>query len=204
MEFSKQIQVDFPELFKNPICGVSIQPGWEKLILKLCTNIEEIRKVSGIGINVAQVKEKFGGLRFYVEYKQIPKKSKWARNACNALISGAESKSFHTCAVCGEWGQQRNTGWVQTLCRKHYLEVCEEKGLDVYPDYEVGIRDIMQAMQEYKKELNNGRIPRLRIYSDGSGSVGHGNDAKNEHSFTDFEAHNVYAWLRDKNRKYDD
>jgi hypothetical protein len=60
-----------------------------------------------------QVKEKFGGLRFYMTYyvEEIEK-----------LIDEAESKSYQTCERCGAPGKSREGGWILTLC-----DECEEK-----------------------------------------------------------------------------
>lgn len=55
----------------------------------------------------AQVKEKFGGLRFYMTH---------GNDEIFSLISEAESKSYKTCEECGEPGDQKDTGWVKTLC----------------------------------------------------------------------------------------
>jgi RNA polymerase-binding transcription factor DksA len=55
----------------------------------------------------AQVKEKFGGLRFYMtsENDEIRK-----------LISEAEALSYETCEECGKPGEERDTRWIRTLC----------------------------------------------------------------------------------------
>jgi len=57
----------------------------------------------------AQVKEKFGGLRFYMTYyvKELEK-----------LISEAEEETYKICECCGEPGRERDGGWILTLCNK--------------------------------------------------------------------------------------
>lgn len=62
---------------------------------------------------VQQVKEKFGGLRFYVA-DATPEQY--------AAIEFAEQLSVRTCEECGQIGRQRSTGWIQTLCGKHLRE----------------------------------------------------------------------------------
>jgi len=59
---------------------------------------------------VSQVKEKFGGLRFYVHS---------ATNEQYAYINFAESMSYRTCEVCGDKGKPNRGGWIVTRCRKH-------------------------------------------------------------------------------------
>lgn len=61
----------------------------------------------------SQVKEKFGGLRFYVD---------GGDEVSNRLISFAESLSVKTCEVCGAPGRQRDGGWIKTLCEHHHEE----------------------------------------------------------------------------------
>ena len=58
----------------------------------------------------AQVKEKFGGLRFYVDGGDD-----WVYGA----ISMAESMSYRTCEVCGAPGVTRGEGWIRTTCDQH-------------------------------------------------------------------------------------
>lgn len=62
-----------------------------------------------------QVKEKFGGLRFYIEphNKELTK-----------IIHRYEELSFHTCMACGKAGSLRkNRGWWTTSCD----ECCKNK-----------------------------------------------------------------------------
>ena len=78
--------------------------GWFQLIWDLCEGIE---KVSPEGIILQQVKEKFGGLRFYIGAGTIE---------VFALIDAAEAKSFEVCEKCGEPGKVRGGSWIRTLC----------------------------------------------------------------------------------------
>jgi hypothetical protein len=57
-----------------------------------------------------QVKEKFGGLRFYVQA---------ATDKHYNYISFAESMSYRTCEECGAPGKTYTDGWHQTLCDIH-------------------------------------------------------------------------------------
>lgn len=61
---------------------------------------------------IRQVKEKFGGLRFYIN---------GGNNDIYNYISFAELLSIKTCQVCGSPGKQRSRmGWISTLCDTHY------------------------------------------------------------------------------------
>jgi len=57
-----------------------------------------------------QVKEKFGGLRFYVQA---------ATDKHYNYISFAESMSYVTCEQCGNPGKRYTDGWHKTLCDIH-------------------------------------------------------------------------------------
>ena len=57
-----------------------------------------------------QVKEKFGGLRFYVQA---------ATEKHYNYISFAESMSYRTCESCGADGKTYTDGWHTTLCDIH-------------------------------------------------------------------------------------
>lgn len=58
----------------------------------------------------SQVKEKFGGLRFYVNGAT---EKHWN------YISFAESMSYRICEVCGSPGKVHTNGWHRTLCDIH-------------------------------------------------------------------------------------
>ena len=58
----------------------------------------------------SQVKEKFGGLRFYVQA---------ATDKHYNYISFAESMSYRTCEECGAPGKTYTDGWHRTLCDIH-------------------------------------------------------------------------------------
>lgn len=60
-----------------------------------------------------QVKEKFGGLRFYYD---------GGDEYISGLSSMAESMSYVTCEVCGSAGKPNSGGWIKTLCDAHKRE----------------------------------------------------------------------------------
>jgi len=60
---------------------------------------------------VSQVKEKFGGLRFYVY---------GATDEQYGMIRLAEAMSYKVCEVCGSRGKpNRDGGWISTRCKEH-------------------------------------------------------------------------------------
>jgi hypothetical protein len=90
--------------------GFQVRDGWFHLIWSLCEDLEPLvagyERETGQSFEVLQVKEKFGGLRFYVNEGSDPI---WQR------IERAEMDSLRTCEVCGKLAQQ-NDVWTKTLC----------------------------------------------------------------------------------------
>ena len=127
-ELQTQLFKKYPKIFqdrtKSPketcMCfGLEIGDGWYWLIDRLCEvlqwNVDENDEPQ---IVASQVKEKFGGLRFYVN---------GATEKQYAQISLAEHMSYHICFNCGSTKNIRQTaiGWVVTLCEdcmKEYLK----------------------------------------------------------------------------------
>lgn len=81
--------------------------GWYPIIARLHEDLSRIDP----GYEVHQVKEKFGGLRFYARF------SPDAFRRCEDLIRAAEQESEHTCEECGAPGELSiRRGWWRTLC----------------------------------------------------------------------------------------
>jgi hypothetical protein len=86
--------------------SVECGQGWEKLYRPLIDMAVELN------IDVVQVKEKFGGLRFYVNRNDV---------VLDKMIMEAENKSFDICELCGEGAKRRNlNNWIVTLCDSCY------------------------------------------------------------------------------------
>lgn len=85
--------------------GLEIWDGWKDLVCDLIDRIE----AEGTPCVLFQVKEKFGGLRFYMaDHSSAP---------IHTWISEAGERSFSICEKCGKQGSMRsNKGWYKTLC----------------------------------------------------------------------------------------
>lgn len=91
-----------PELFIGCF-DFSVPTGWRALVAELCATLAK-----DPGCRVAQVKEKFGGLRVYVNN---------GTEAALAAINAAELLARKTCQACGAGGATLRTGgWARTLC----------------------------------------------------------------------------------------
>jgi len=89
--------------------GFECGDGWFKIIDQLSADITLLDEKNGTTTIAVQVKEKYGGLRFYVQA---------GSDAIFDLIDAAEEESLKTCEMCGEPGELRGVGWVSTMCDK--------------------------------------------------------------------------------------
>jgi len=116
-KLTKKILRDFPSVFESqsPIIreGFGCEDGWFQLIYSLCREINQIVENAPDyhdNFQVLQVKEKFGGLRFY--YAGSDERIK-------QLIDDAERISYFRCEKCGKGGSLTvRHGFYQTLCKK--------------------------------------------------------------------------------------
>jgi len=118
---------EFPNLYadrnkgydKTQMQSFAVDDGWFDIIYSLSQKLEhEIIKYKRDNPNASaddiprafQVKEKFGGLRFYMDGKSTKE--------MNEAISEAEQKADKTCERCSSGGQivKNGRGWVKTLC----------------------------------------------------------------------------------------
>lgn len=94
------------EIFRE--CG----DGWEGLLAPI---IEEADK---IGVNLSQVKEKYGRLRIYFDPGELD------TDKLEDLIDQAELDSAKICEICGKSGHLMvSGGWLKTLCAEHALDL---------------------------------------------------------------------------------
>lgn len=134
-EKTQQLFEKYPDIFQQKdlpmtqslMCfGFECGGGWYDLIDTLCRNIKhhveyhnenvdhwdeserpDWAPTEYISVQAVQVKEKYGGLRFYVD---------GANEYVRGLISMAESMSYRTCEECGNPGKPNDKGWIITLC----------------------------------------------------------------------------------------
>lgn len=100
--------------------GCIVDDGWKDIVLKC----DEQLAFMDPNYKINQVKEKFGGLRFYFETEKtgIEQEIMWA------IASYAERQSYSTCELCGKYGQLRDERrYIRTLC-----DSCED---DVAAEY---------------------------------------------------------------------
>lgn len=86
-----------------------VGPGWKSLVEKLIIDLD----VLGWDHQLLQIKEKFGGLRFYIAQGSD---DMWNR------VYQAEKESYSICEDCGKPGSLRDRSWMRTLC-----DECDKK-----------------------------------------------------------------------------
>ncbi len=98
------------EMSKNLMCfGFDVGNGWFKPLYKLSLAIEKLNN-QGDSYVATQVKQKFAGLRFYID---------GATDKIDKLIEEAEAECSELCERCGNKGFCRNNrGWTSILCDK--------------------------------------------------------------------------------------
>lgn len=118
-DFAKKMEERFPAMFVGAYGGFAVGKGWWHIIETLCANIQSHidwanRKEQVVSqVVVAQVKEKFGGLRFYYD---------GGDETIHGMVRMAEAWASASCETCGDRGESRRGGWIRTLCDKHELD----------------------------------------------------------------------------------
>ena len=134
-DLQDKLYADYPEIFRQKdvpmnqtaMCwGICCGEGWYNILDNLCSCIQNHIDNKNANIvykkqkgelpqdapsfpqaEATQVKEKYGGLRFYTNYSD---------EFIDGLISMAEAMSYVTCEFCGNPGKPNDEGWVSTQC----------------------------------------------------------------------------------------
>lgn len=132
-QFAEHMEATFPLMFSQPYGGFAIGKGWWPIVEDLCYLIQN--HIDGVKsrrefllvkntynyeipelvpqVVVHQIKEKFGGFRFYYE---------GGNDYIRGLVDMAEQWCSRSCEECGARGEHRTGGWMRTLCERHELE----------------------------------------------------------------------------------
>lgn len=101
------------EMQAFPMFGFECGEGWYANLAQLLGHIDHYftHKYKGVpeGFQIVQIKEKFGGLRFYVD---------GGDDVIHELISFTENLCDRTCEFCGSnQNIMRSKGWIVTACQ---------------------------------------------------------------------------------------
>lgn len=152
-ELQKKLADEYPFMRRKPLknpnyiddlysaFGISAGDGWYQLLWDLCSEITEAYKEAGKepDIQIDQIKEKYGTLRFYYSFDGEP----WEVHAIDVLgdtglgamrlmpegegnalkqkiadiVRKYEKQSGTVCEMCGKLGKLRTDRmWIRTLC----------------------------------------------------------------------------------------
>jgi len=103
MSASERIVSEFPELFEDAF-DVDLPAGWLEIARKCCAVVSK----EAPDLRVSQLKEKFGGARFYYVG--------FATQKTVDAIDAFEKQSYQTCQLCGAPGKGRGERWIITMC----------------------------------------------------------------------------------------
>lgn len=123
--------------------GISCSNGWFKIIDELCALISSSlaqfkqRNKTEVGLRVVQIKEKFGGLRFYYTWSAgndvsddlLPKIDR-LKSRIEGAVQLAENLSLFTCELCAAPAECTTEGWYHTTCEACVLKNKQHKELE--------------------------------------------------------------------------
>jgi len=92
--------------------------GWDHIVDPL------IAEAKRLGATIHQIKEKFGGLRFYYSFNEqvnITDYETKQRQSFRSMVVNAEHASMKTCEECGVPGFTGGDNWIKTLCTLHHI-----------------------------------------------------------------------------------
>lgn len=126
--------------------GFDVGDGWFPLIYDLSVKLEklilELPEEEREHCKASQVKEKFGGLRFYMD---------GATEEMLKLISDAETLSYQICEDCGAKGERRGGGWIKVLCDYHADKKNKKNPVSVAPP-QVNLKELYTVLYEEEKD----------------------------------------------------
>jgi hypothetical protein len=112
--WKEKLYKKYPKLLNK--VAIETGDGWEVIITELCKLLQFWTDHNNLPqITATQIKEKYGGLRFYYD--------PWHEFA-NGTIQMAEALTYRTCEYCGstDGAKANERGWIKVLCTK-----CREK-----------------------------------------------------------------------------
>lgn len=118
-KFAERMEKSYPKMYAGKYGGFAVGKGWYPIIERLSSNIQQHlewkNRESQVvpQVVVEQIKEKFGGLRFYYQ---------GGDDEVSGMVRMAEAWADIACEECGGIGKRRSGGWIRTLCDVHEKE----------------------------------------------------------------------------------
>ena len=120
----------FPRVFNDRYLDTEVGAGWWPTIIAASEKIEKVLdEYPGWRLCTLQLKEKFGGLRWYTRLvhdeageadddEQLTTPD-GLYERLYAITRAAAEEADRLCEVCGKPGETRSGGWIKTLCDEH-------------------------------------------------------------------------------------
>lgn len=104
--------------------GIECGEGWKGLYQPIIDYIDKYNEDHEEKIEIHQIKEKFGGLCFYVN-KKIDELRK--------MIEDAEAESYHTCEVCGKHINKpiSENYWIYPMCKECFDNISQRREQEI-------------------------------------------------------------------------
>ncbi len=118
-KFAERMEKSYPSLYGGRYGGFAVGKGWYPIIERLSASIQQHIEFANRKeevcppVVVEQIKEKFGGLRFYYQ---------GGDEYIHGMVRMAEEWAGIACEECGGIGKRRSGGWIRTLCDQHEVE----------------------------------------------------------------------------------
>lgn len=127
MKTKEQFYNKWPKLFTDVKCGFYLPNGWSTLVWDMCVSLDLELDGDFSKLSCVQVKEKFGGLRFYTH-------DQTNNDKVNEIINAACNLSCETCQNCGtvEGVECKGPRWLTTQCEpcRDAYEIARTKRMD--------------------------------------------------------------------------
>lgn len=111
--------VDVLSSFSDPeMARFDCNVGWFPLIAQLHRKLKYIDPY----YKIFQIKEKFGGLRYYFSPSELDGEADLAikSSIMHDVTNAAENKSFSICEICSKQGARSSKhSWIRTVCSEH-------------------------------------------------------------------------------------
>ena len=123
--------IDFRNKTPFECFGIECGEGWKELyqpIINFIDNYNKEHEGTDSFLEILQIKEKFGGLRFYWGGENVDKET---RDKITEMINDAENESYKICEECGTRENVGITvdGWYTTLCKNCVEEITKKRGI---------------------------------------------------------------------------
>lgn len=104
-------------MFAGPNIGLDVYDGWTPILAQACEEIDAILGEHKQGFHFSQIKEKYGGARYYFDAVSVNSEK---LKRIQILLDKAELATETACMLCGSPATiEKYGGWFMCLCDAH-------------------------------------------------------------------------------------